>query len=294
MKITCTISGVSYNLQNFMGNAKQRHPVFSLSIKQLESNILSNIPDKRLILLAVLNAYPHIIKLEFTDITVITEATALQLRRAYNMLASVCADTVVPKFKCNTDNINNLKHYLDSLDEVIKTSKQRKSLSNAIVEVTALKKTNKSYPLALTRWLFNAVAFPNINITGANRRTQNGRVYETIIAYWKAMFKDIVANPKNIFCYPRQDFEELRDYIFERLENDCHNSLYVYSVIAQVERELKSVSIEHDNLIGSIKDTVTKNNYSELKGTEEPNELNFLTRTDYLIALAKWKLAQRG
>jgi len=309
MKIFCSITSYPIHLGGFdlvKSNKSQPHPIFLLSKDELIKNKgnFSTPKEKALFLIALLNSYPHLVILEgLVDYKQVTpkqlEAIPTIIRHFPRFSKLQTSGYDLPKLRLDSKSLLTINNYIKILFETI-TTREREAISRR--EQRKEKAANKILSSAssnldktLTKWLFQTLEFDHTRITGANRKTKKGKIFDYLDNYYSYMFSQLVKNSANAFNFPLADIDELYDFILENLENDNNNSLLVFKVLNKAIKEVTDLTIDFNSLIGEqeANNNTTSNNTNtdKYKGANKPIADNYTERTSYLIDLARWRLA---
>jgi len=303
MKVKCSISSIEFKLDEFQDlNSIPTfpHPMFKLTLKQLR-RITTNLnqKEKSLLLLAKLNHFPDLIKFKSCINYQVIKLSVLEIPNLTNQLIQFQKHnrlvSQLPKFNLTNDSINSLGQYLKdclsaieehSIESASRISQRTKRQELRRKQEFLIKRNSKQFSSRLTQWLFESIEFPKINITGANRKAKNGKYYETLESYWKDLFKEIAKSPSKVFSYPKADLDSLIEFILETLENECPNSLLVYTILREAEKEYHSITLDLPSMEVSIGQS--KKKHFPLRDTPKPQKYDYPSLMAYLKELAKW------
>lgn len=306
MKLYCSLSSYPIETTSFINFTKLKspvavHPILTLSKTELvtNKNKLETQSEKALFLIAYLTKFPLLFTIEKINYSSLTLETIETLPKAIRHLDHIetlqCRGYNFPTFNLTSDSINNLNTYLDilinHLENQHNTSLEKEHAHTKRL-TKILNKDDKKLPAKITKWLFSNVDFPATLITGANRLTKKGKPFNHLDEYWETLFIDIAIKPDNCFYYPIADLEELYDFILENLENTNANSAIVYNILNKALKEYYDLTVNILSVNGTVETNSTAPTIeSNLANAPKPIETNFPTKVDYLIMLAKWKLA---
>lgn len=317
MKLTCCLSNAPIQISGFnnlskpLESVKTYHPIFNIKLNDLvtlKTSIDEN--EQPLFLLAILNNFPKLFSLSFCNYQVINKDTTALIPRllreleVYHSLAEL-GKIQLPKFSVTTENINCLKAYLVCLNDAMIEYNQAEALreikakeaKRELARTKLVKRNTKGFSTKLTKWLLAQLDIDAIRINGANRKDKRGRQYNYLYDYWFDLFKDITDNPTNCFLYYRKDLDELYDFILENIPNDNDNSLMVFSILNKAVKEYDSLGLDVLNITGEVEtnshNQTKQNNHNEWIGKPIPTRDQFNTNVDFLLAKAKWNIANK-
>lgn len=318
MKLTCCISNAPIQISGFnklskpLESVKTYHPIFNIKLNDLvtlKTSIEEN--EQPLYLLAILNNFPKLFSMGFTNYEAINKDTTALIPRLlreldlYHSLA-LLGKIQLPKFNVTTENINCLKAYLVCLNEAMIEYNQAESLrelkakeaKRELARNKLIKQNTKGFSSKLTKWLLAQLEIDTIKISGANRKDKRGREYNYLYDYWYDLFKDITDSPANCFLYYRKDLDELYDFILEHIPNDNDNSLMIFTILNKAVKEYDSLGLDVLNMTGEVESNTNnqakQNNHSEWLGKPIPTRNQFNTNVDFLLAKAKWSIANNA
>lgn len=343
MKALCAITKVPY--QVYLGEKEKEkeettnpsppkltanlpHPIFTLTKKDLVSlkhqALQGSRKEKFLFLVSYLKHYESLFIIEYYTLdyekcSLSTLELIPRLMRSLDTLEQFnLFETNLPilNLASEPESIDTLKAYLDLCvqeisehkDQVAYRLREREfKVEQARKEAHKIRRASPQYASKLTKWLFSNVDFPHVEITGANRKAKNGKVYLTLVSYWEDLFRDITKDRDKVFSYPKADLDTLIDFLLENLENSCPNSNLVYAVLKEAEKEYFSLTIDTKALVPSLgsegsgdgngcgdgtgaKTSEAKERNAHLKGTTKPCKSDYHDLFTYLKALASWKI----
>lgn len=314
MKVICKYSGVEFKAQGFgVLQATSQHPLLNLPIIDLLRDVYPlyldgrlNEPESRILFVAFL---------KHSDLVIFDHHASPTLRTIHHTMQPLLATLdwslakgsglALPRFRITKDNadLRNIKQWIKAWNEARLTHRQ---IQDEAVERTAFlirqehleklinsayRKT-ETYAGKLARWVCDCIPAP-------------AATHEM----WIEIFK--LKEPA-VFNYPAIDIKELLDVMMEKL--DVSTSVIALHAIKHVRRlawmnskgllyGLDDEDEEEVNFVLSREAStpfVMLSRHERMQRTliqdaptAEPREADYPTKTAYLIAKAKWGVAQQ-